>query len=138
MKVRDCELSDLPRLQELFNQHGFAYDLPDLSRMLSAKVVEADGAIVQAILARTTVEMYMLGDRQWATPALRFAALQKVHEAMRQELVTKGIEDVHAFLPPSIAKSFSSRLMRSFHWTKPLWTALTRPTAPHQFFRKAG
>lgn len=136
MKVRDCEPSDLPRLQELFNQHGFEYDLPDLSRMLSAKVVESDGAIVQAILARTTVEVYMLGDQQWSTPALRFAALQKIHEAMRQELVIKGIEDVHCWLPPQVAKSFGRRLRHSFGWAKPLWEHMTRSTAPREF-RKA-
>lgn len=138
MKVRTCRPADVPRLQELFERHGFDYTLPALAEMLVAEVVEDKGVIVQAILARPTVEMYMLGDSTWKTPALRMAALRKIHESVRLALVEKGIEDVHAFLPPTVAKSFASRLMRSFHWTKPLWTALTRPTAPQETFRKAG
>lgn len=128
----------MPRLQELFEKHGFDYELPSLSGMLIAQVVEDEGVIVQAILARPTVEMYMLGDQHWKTPAFRMAALTRIHESVRLALVRQGVEDVHAFLPPEIAKSFASRLMRSFHWTKPLWTALTRPTAAQEFSRKAG
>lgn len=132
MYVRPITSSDYPRLRELFAEQGFDYELPDYGELVAGHVVEDGGQIVQAVLARPTVELYFLGDERWQTPAWRMEALRKVHESMRCDLQGKGFSDVHAFLPPEKAKSFSRRLVRNFGWTEPLWKSLTRPTAPRQ------
>lgn len=128
MKLRVIESKDLPRLKELFAQQGFEYDFPDLRPMVGALAVEDEGVIVEAVMARPTVELYFLGDAKWRTPQMRMEALKVLHEAMRRELCGKGFEDAHVWIPPQ-KKSFVRRLMRNFGWTAPLWTNLTRSTA---------
>lgn len=130
MLVRTLESSDTPRLRELFEQQGFDYDLPSLRQMVAAQGIEDQGEIVQAVLARPTVELYFLVDENWRNPAWRLEALRKIHESMRRDLHGKGFEDVHVFLPPEKARSFARRLIKEFGWTEPLWSPLTRPTAP--------
>lgn len=128
MKLRAIESSDLGRLRELFAQQGFEYDFPDLRMMVGALALEDEGRIVQAVLARPTTELYFLADSAWRTPQWRMHGLREIHEAMRRELAGKGFEDVHVWIPPQ-KKNFISRLMRSFGWTRPQWTNLTRTTS---------
>jgi hypothetical protein len=130
MLVRTLDTADTPRLEELFEQQGFDYELPNVREMVAAQGLEDQGELVQAVLARPTVELYFLADQHWRNPAWRLAGLRKIHESMRLELHGKGFEDVHVFLPPEKARSFAQRLMNDFGWTQPLWTPLTRPTAP--------
>lgn len=130
MLIRPVESADAPRLRELFEQQGFEYDLPSLRQMVAAQALEDQGTVVQAVLARPTVELYFLVDEHWRNPAWRLDALRKIHESMRRDLHGKGFEDAHVFLPPQKARSFGKRLMKDFGWTEPLWTPLTRPTAP--------
>lgn len=130
MKIRTLASADVLRLQELFEQQGFDYELPDLRTMVASQGIEDQGTLVQAVLARPTVELYFLVDEHWRNPAWRLEALRKIHESMRRELNGKGFEDVHVFLPPQKARSFARRLMNEFGWTEPLWKPLTRPTAP--------
>ena len=132
MKIRQVTTADAARIQELFEQMGFEYQMPDVRMMVAAQVIEdEEGKIRQVILARPTVELYFLADANWKTPAWRLDALRKIHESVRRELVTKGIEDVHCWLPPEV-KSFGKRLMREFGWARPLWDTYTRPTAARE------
>ena len=129
MNVRQCNSADQPRLKELFDSQGFTYQLPSLKEFVAAQAVDENG-VVMAILARPTVELYMLSDPSWKTPAMRFEALRKLHESMRLELRGKGFRDVHVWIPPQ-KKSFVQRLKKSFGWTgdgSPEWTCLTRST----------
>lgn len=129
MKIRPIESSDFPRIQEFFERQGFSYQLPDRGEFVAGQVIDDNGAVM-AILARPTVELYMLSDPDWATPAMRFEALRKIHESMRLELRAKGFRDVHIWVPPQ-KKSFVQRLKKSFGWTgdgSPEWTCLTRST----------
>ena len=130
MKVRQAESADFPRIQQLFEQQGFAYQLPDRREFVAGQVVEDEHGVVMAILARPTVELYMLADPTWKTPAMRFEALRKIHESMRLELRAKGFHYVHVWIPPQ-KKSFVQRLKKSFGWVgdgSPEWTCLTRST----------
>lgn len=129
--IRRLESSDSARLQELFELQGFDYDLPDLRTLVAAQAFD-DGEIQQAVLARPTVELYFLADPKWSTALRRFQVLQDLHESMRRDLHGKGFEDAHVFLPPEKTKSFGRRLMRDFGWVRPLWTPLTRSTAPRR------
>ncbi len=107
---------------------GFDYALPDVRKMMSAHVLIADGQVVQALLAKPTVEMYFLSDPEWRNPAWRLQGLTKLHEVVRLDLNGKGIEQVHAWLPPQIADSFGQRLVRDFGWEKSPWPCYERPT----------
>jgi hypothetical protein len=129
MKLRPIESRDVPELQKLFERQGLKYDFPDLRMLVGALAIEDQGRIVQAVLARPTIELYFLGDDKWRNPQWRMEALTHLHEAMRRELQAKGFEDAHVWIPPQ-KKSFVSRLMRSFGWTRPQWTNLTRSTSP--------
>lgn len=125
MTERDVRPEDYPHLVELFQKQSFEYELPDFGepQFIARKViVDESGTPVMAVCARRTVELYLLGDPGWKTPRWRYEALKLAHEAMRKELVRLGIQDVHAWLPPQVAKSFGRRLMNDFGWVRPLWT----------------
>ncbi|MDE3169488.1 MAG: hypothetical protein KGL75_05020, partial [Acidobacteriota bacterium] len=79
---------------------------------------------VMASLARLTCEMYLLMDRAHRADASgagkreldRIAARQRyewllaLHAAGERDLLARGLDDAHAWLPPSIAKRFGRRL----------------------------
>lgn len=127
MRLRALTTSDSQRLRQLFAEQGFEYDLPDVRMLVAAQGIEDDSGLVQAVLARPTVELYFLGDGKWKTPAQRFEALRILHESMRRDLAAKGFSDAHVWIPPQ-KKSFVRRLMKTFGWTLPVWTNLTRST----------
>ena len=128
LNIRSINTADAPRIEELQGRQGFDYELPDVRAMIAALGLEADGALRLAVVARPTVELYFFIDGEWRNPRWRFEALREIHEAMRRELRAKGFEDAHVWIPPE-KKSFVRRLMKSFKWTRPVWTNLTRSTA---------
>ena len=71
MKLRVIESGDRPQLEALFEKQGFEYILPDRDTLVAAIAVEDGGRIVQAVLARPTIELYFLMDAEWKSPALR-------------------------------------------------------------------
>lgn len=130
MYSRKATAEDFPRLKELFHAQGFTYEFPK-ARDIVAKQVICDSFSnepVLGILARQTVELYMLADRDWRTPAYRFCALDLMHERMRVELEEKGISDAHVWIPPE-RKNFGRRLMRDFGWRKNVWDCYSRETS---------
>jgi hypothetical protein len=134
MTVRDVTASDETRLRELFRKQSFEYDFPDLEepQFIAKRVIcDADGTVVMAVAARRTVELFMLADPQWNTPRMRLEALKLIHDDMRKELTRLGVHDVHAWLPPQVARSFGRRLMRLFGWKRPLWTDFCAEVNPN-------
>lgn len=132
MRIREVRHSDLDRIKELYKRSGFKYDLPDFDDgtfIANIAYVDESDRIVTLIVARGKMaELYMIADPDWETPGWRFAALQKLHEAMRQKLVSLGIRFVTSWLPPPMALPFGRRLMRSFGWRKQLWQSFSRET----------
>lgn len=124
MKVRQYQDDDEPVLRGIFQQLAFDYELPRMSSFCVRHVL-LDG-VRMAILARPTVELYMLVDKDAGTPAQRLEGLKLLHESVRRELEAKGFEDGNMWLPPEIEKSFSRRLCRDFGWAKNLWPCYTR------------
>ncbi len=109
---------------------GFDYEFPDLRDpiFLSKLVLEDDaGEPAMAALARLTCEMYLLVDRgergdRAVSPRERYAQLLALHDAGQRDLVARGLDDAHAWLPPAIAKRFGRRLtqlgwLRDDGWT---------------------
>jgi hypothetical protein len=132
MKVRAYEEGDLAELQRIHRAQGFSYTFPDLSNPLFlTKLVMVDesgreeaGAekIVSAALLRLTAEAYLLLDPRAGTPRERWGWLQGLQAVAEREAAQRGLEDVHAWLPPEIAGKFGKRLaqlgwVRDDSWT---------------------
>lgn len=133
MTTRKYQRSDKPALEAIFKRMAMPYELPDLdsNNFIARRVlVDEHGRPLMALGARVTTEMYMLMDPDWEeTPGWKMVRFEQLHEAMRRELQEKGITDVHAWLPPEMARNFGRRLMRQFRWQQPLWTDFTRNIA---------
>jgi|SRR5271156_1467859 len=126
MKIREYTDADFSALQRMHASQGLNYKFPDLRDPLfmSKLVLEDDaGRLAMASLARLTCEMYLLVDRsEKIAPQERFAHLLALHSAAERDLIARGLNDAHAWLPPSIAKRFGRRLtalgwMRDDVWT---------------------
>jgi len=130
MLVRQYKESDLDALRRMHARQGFDYAFPDLSDpiFVSKLVVEDEsGRAVMASLARLTCEMYLLADPKAAQPRDRFARLLALHEAGERDLLARGLDDAHAWLPPRIAKRFGRRL-QALGWIRDdAWTPYCRP-----------
>jgi hypothetical protein len=66
--------------------------------------------VVMASLARLTCEIYLLADPDAGTPRERYTRLLALHAAAERDLYARGLDDVHAWLPPRIAARFGRRL----------------------------
>jgi hypothetical protein len=129
MFVRQYKESDLVALRRMHAQQGFDYPFPDLADpiFVSKLVVEDEsGRAVMASLARLTCEMYLLADPEAAQPRDRFARLLALHDAGERDLLARGLDDAHAWLPPRIAKRFGRRL-QALGWIRDdTWTPYCR------------
>lgn len=125
MLVREYTEADLDSLRRMHARQGFGYDFPDIAdRIFVSKLVVEDerGVPVMASLARLTCEMYLLADPAAGTPRERYARVLALHQAGERDLLARGLEDAHAWLPPRIAKRFGRRL-EALGWVRDdAWT----------------
>jgi len=91
---------------------------PNSSRVDSSRVT-------MAILQRLTAETYLLHDPAAGTPRRRWQSFLALHDAARSAAAARGLDDVQAFLPPSIARAFGRRLTR-LGWTRDPWPCFSR------------
>jgi hypothetical protein len=128
MVVREYKAEDLAQLQRIHKAQNFPYEFPDLQNPLFlTKIVLTDGEgaeekICGAALLRLTAEAYLLLDPASGTPRERWQSLLALHETARRDALQRGLEDVHAWLPPAIAKKFGRRIaklgwLRDDSWT---------------------
>jgi hypothetical protein len=125
MLIRPYTESDLDALRRMHAAQGFDYPFPNLDDpiFVSKLVVEDDaGHAVMASLARLTCEMYLLADPGAGKPRDRFSRMLALHAAGESDLLARGLDDAHAWLPPPIAKRFGRRLealgwVRDNRWT---------------------
>jgi hypothetical protein len=154
MRIREYAPSDLADLRRLHSAQGFGYPFPDIDNplFLSKLVMEEDNEdaapgreeghlnslpddssqrrsprIVMAVLQRLTAEAYLLHDSAAGTPRLRWERFLAMHDAARQDAQARGLQDVQAFLPPSVARAFGRRLTR-LGWVQDPWACFTRQT----------
>jgi hypothetical protein len=80
------------------------------------------GQILGAVLLRLTAEAYLLLDPRAGTPRERWRWLLALQAAAERDAWQRGLEDVHAWLPPSIAKKFGKRLERLGWVRDDAWT----------------
>ena len=151
MLIRPYTDADLDALRRAHVSQGFDYPFPDLRDpiFVSKLVLENDaGRVVMASLARLTCEMYLLVDRdaencaqdnardatrkpsgrgldaaaRAGKPRERYRQMLALHQACEQDLLARGLDDAHAWLPPPIAQRFGRRLaglgwIRDDAWT---------------------
>jgi len=151
MLIREYRESDLAALHALHAAQGFDYAFPDLRNPLfvtklvltnpshhdrsgttgSQDVragkcdVQPDSSlspIVGAALLRLTAEAYLLLDPRAGTPRQRWQWLMALHAAAERDAWQRGLEDVHAWLPPSIAKKFGRRITQLGWRRDDAWT----------------
>jgi hypothetical protein len=152
MLVRAYEERDLEELRRIHGAQGFGYAFPDLGNplFLTKLVLVEDeprrevaaeeqtcrdgvqpcctptGRIVGAALLRLTAEAYLLLDPEAGTPRRRWEWLLGLHGAMEREAARRGLEDVHAWLPPEIAAKFGKRLTKLGWVRDDAWTPYCR------------
>jgi hypothetical protein len=126
MYVRDYTEQDLDALRAIHAAQGFDYKLPDLGNplfvtklILTGEKLEPSGVtttraetILGAALLRLTAEAYLLLDPRAGTPRERWHWLMALHTATERDAWQRGLEDVHAWLPPPITKKFGKRMER--------------------------
>ena len=78
--------------------------------------------ILGAAFLRLTAEAYLLLDPRAGTPRERWQWLLALHAAAARDAWQRGLEDVHAWLPPSIAQKFGKRLARLGWLRDDAWT----------------
>ena len=129
MLVREYQESDLAQLRPIHAAQGFDYTLPDLSNPLFVTkqvLTENNGTIAGAALLRLTAEAYLLLDPRAGTPRQRWQRLLALHDATERDAWQRGLEDVHAWLPPPIAGKFGKRLARLGWIRDDAWTPYCR------------
>ena len=78
--------------------------------------------IIGAALLRLTAEAYLLLDPRAGTPRERWQWLLALHAAAERDAWQRGLEDVHAWLPPSIAQKFGRRITQLGWRRDDAWT----------------
>ncbi len=129
MLVQGYREGDLDALLRMHARQGFDYAFPDISDpiFLSKLVVEDEsGRAVMASLARLTCEMYLLADPEAGSPRERYGRLLALHNAGERDLLARGLDDAHAWLPPPIAKRFGRRLAELGWVRDDAWTPYCR------------
>jgi len=128
MLVRPYTDADFAALCAMHAAQDFGYPLPDPSDplLLVRTVVEDEGRPRMAALLRLTAETYLLADPRDGAPRQRWQWLTALHEATRQAAAARGLDDVQAFLPPAVARSFGRRLAK-LGWRRDPWHCYTRP-----------
>jgi hypothetical protein len=140
MRIREYTEGDLDALRAIHATQGFDYTLPDLSNplfvtklVLTRENIAPGGAatpraetILGAALLRLTAEAYLLLDPQAGTPRERWQWLLALHAATERDAWQRGLEDVHAWLPPPITKKFGKRMERLGWVRDDAWTPFCR------------
>jgi hypothetical protein len=132
--IREYKEQDLQTLRAIHARQGFDYALPDLNHPLfvSKTVLSATPSageaetIVGAALLRLTAEAYLLLDPKLGTPRQRWDALLALHAAAERDAWRRGLEDVHAWLPPGLEKRFGKRIERLGWVRDDKWTPYCR------------
>jgi hypothetical protein len=125
MLIREFHDSDLAQLRAIHAAQGFDYPFPDLTNPLFVTklvLTGADKKVLATALLRLTAEAYLLLDLRAGTPRQRWQWLLALHAAAERDAWRRGLEDVHAWLPPPITQKFGKRLARLGWLRDDSWT----------------
>ncbi|HEY4682740.1 MAG TPA: hypothetical protein VIH17_05765 [Candidatus Acidoferrales bacterium] len=101
MRIRAYQSSDLAELERIHQQQALGYEFPNLEHPLyfvNLVATSDRGRILGALIFRLTSEVMVLLD-----PGLNRVtaglAIHKMAERGETELLVKGMDEVHAFVP---------------------------------------
>lgn len=95
---------------------------PDRAGNCGAEHASAGPPVFGAVLLRLTAEAYLLLDPRAGTPRERWQWLLALQTAAERDAWLRGLEDVHAWLPPRIAAKFGKRITRLGWRRDDAWT----------------
>jgi hypothetical protein len=104
--------------------------LSGMNLPIAAVAERGSAKLLGAAFLRLTAEAYLLLDPNAGTPHDRWRALLTLHAAAEQDAWRRGLEDVHAWLPPPIAQKFGKRLARLGWIRDDTWTPYCRKLGP--------
>jgi hypothetical protein len=128
MIIRSFTESDFEALKIIHaNNELPAVCLPDASNPLFfvQQVVEHEGVPALAAFLKLTCEPFLLVDHTVADPAWRWQALKNLTDTVTFAAKKHGLEDMTAWVPPDLEKSFGSRL-KELGFIKSPWAAHTK------------
>lgn len=130
LQLREYTESDLGALVKMHAERELPYAFPELKSplFLSRLILEKDSKIVAASLLRLTAEAYVLLDPSAGSPRERLRWLLLMHEAARGDAVRKGLDDVHCWVPPDMARPFGKRI-KALGWQRERWDCYSRSLA---------
>jgi hypothetical protein len=127
--IRDFLWSDIPAFLAIHK----ANELPDeclvpfgnplfiIDRVLIPDAVQKPA---MGIFVKVTSEVWLLLDHSVGTPEERWKWLVAITADMRLQAYRKGLEEITAFLPTEVEKSFGSRI-ESLGFQKSPWQSYT-------------
>jgi hypothetical protein len=125
--IRPYSESDLDAIIRLHRQSGLPdVCLPDLSNPLFCVKVCAErrNKVVQAGFVKIVGEAYLLVDHEVASPQERLDIVERLVATGLAEAASRGFEDVTAWLPPKVRRSFAPRLT-ALGFIKSPWQSYT-------------
>lgn len=118
--------ADIEAIKEIHARRGLPFDLPDLTRKLAVeKVFVHEDRVVMAAILRPTTEAYIICDKEWSTPWIRWQAFQELHTQVLEQCRVDGVEDTIATLDPPLNMGFGKRL-EVLGWRRHLGTLYSR------------
>jgi hypothetical protein len=115
--------SDLDALKAMHSAQGLDYALPDPNdpTLIVRGIVEENGRVTDALLLRKTAEAFWIFNPTGRRRE-RLSHLMLLQSAMTKEGLRAGFRDVHAWLPPQLAKQPQFvRLLERFGWREQAW-----------------
>jgi len=111
---------DIPALEAMMQgaeSRGLPYPPLDGPHIEAVQVVEDNGTIIGAAVAKSIIELYLIGDPKFH-PKVRMNAVTLLHQGMIANLAELSYHEANIFLAPEFVKTFGRRLERSFGWIK--------------------
>ena len=121
--IRPYDARDFEAIRKLHAKSGLpAACLPDARNPnFIVSLVSAKGKdIMQAGFVKLTGEAFVLVDHETGTPQERWADTSELIAHGLASAAAYGIDDISAWLPPELEKSFGPRL-ESLGWIKSPW-----------------
>ncbi len=128
MNIRPFEVRDLEALKRIHENNELpAVCMPDPTNPLFfiKQVVEHEGKAALAAFLKITAEPYLLVDKTVETPEWRWQALKALNETISTVAWMKGLEQLSAWVPPQLIKSFGKRL-KDLGYSPSPWQAYTK------------
>lgn len=113
--IRDFELEDILAFEEIHRQNGLPENCrPEFQNPLFIikRVLEpnAGGRPAMGIFVKITSEVFLLLDHNIGTAEERWEWLKLITADMKRQAYIKGLEEISAWVPDDLVKSFGPRL----------------------------